>query len=215
MRACLWKFEVRPLPVSIAAPWCYRWHLAQRPPSSGQRPKAVGLCHPESSDIDTLSTERVGLPPTQGKPRSVPLWCTLRRWDSRSLRSSVWVSMAFVSPPPAGLFVFLQITDAGKTAWHHDSGQMLTLKDSWAGLQVKSYAWEELDTGLEKITSSDFAKPWNVQNALRFCEGPTVPFKRLPYEHEPKDPRGRKRVPILTVGRKDTGSVSFYLRLCY
>lgn len=100
MRACLWKFEVGPLPVSIAASWCYRWHLAQRPPSSGQRPKAAGLCHPESSDIDTLSTGRFGLPPTQGKPRSVPLWCTLRRWDPRFLRSSVWVSVAFVPPPP-------------------------------------------------------------------------------------------------------------------
>lgn len=120
MRACLWKFEVGPLPVSIAASWCYRWHLAQRPPSSGQRPKAAGLCHPESSDIDTLSTGRFGLPPTQGKPRSVPLWCTLGRWDPRFLRSSVWVSVAFVPPPP-GLFVFLQITDAGKTAWHHES----------------------------------------------------------------------------------------------
>lgn len=214
MRACLWKFEVGPLPVSIAASWCYRWHLAQRPPSSGQRPKVAGLCHPESSDIDTLSTGRVGLPPTQGKPRSVPLWCTLRRWDPRSLRSSVWVSVAFVPPPQVCLF-FFKLQMQGKPPDIMRAGQMLTLKDSWAGLQVKSYAWEELDTGLEKITSSDFAKPWNVQNALLFCEGPSVPFKKLPYEYEPKDPRGRERVPILTVGRKDTGSVSFYLRLCY
>ena len=30
------------------------------------------------------------------------------------------------------------------------AGQACALKGSWAGLQVKSYAWEEPDTGLEK-----------------------------------------------------------------
>lgn len=110
--ACVYScFVVLPLTLGAAAP------------SSGQRPKAAGLCHPESSDIDTISTGRFGLPPTQGKPRSVPLWCTLRRWDPRFLRSSVWVSVAFVPPPPHRFVCFssnYRCRENRLTSWEQD-----------------------------------------------------------------------------------------------
>lgn len=174
MPACLWKFEVGPLPVSVSVSRCYRWHLAQRPPSSGQRPRAVGPCHPQSAATLTLSQ--------QGRPDCHPHWVVLvgaplvHPMQVRpSFPTEFCLGFRGVCSPSQVCLFFFKLQMQGKPPDIMRAGQMLTLKDSWAGLQVKSYAWEELDTGLEKITSSDFAKPWNVQNALLFCKRPSVP----------------------------------------
>lgn len=57
-----------------------------------------------------------------------------------------------LNPPsrPRVCLFCLKLQMQGKPPDIMGAGQACALKGSWAGLQVKSYAWEEPDTGLEK-----------------------------------------------------------------
>lgn len=62
------------------------------------------------------------------------------------------------SPRRVCLF-FLKLQMQGKPPDIMGAGQERTLKGSWAGLQVKSYAGEESDTGLEKAAGRPLPNP--------------------------------------------------------
>lgn len=54
------------------------------------------------------------------------------------------------------------------------AGQACALKGSWAGLQVKSYAWEEPDTGLEKAAGRPLPN-----RGMREARGRRPPPRRM------------------------------------
>lgn len=114
MRACLWKYEVGPLPESLAAAplatadtWS-RLLRAQRPDAGPGAvhavPGGVGHCHPPHVAARP--------PPTPGSPGPPPPALAAGETPAPHgvLFGFPWRLF------PAGLFVFLQITDAGKTA---------------------------------------------------------------------------------------------------
>lgn len=115
IQACLWKFEVGPLPDSVAAApfatadtWNRRLCAAARRGTRGVH--AVGGGHGHCHSPTPCGT---GPPPTQGslgrRPPPAPA----------AGETPAPHGVLFGFPWrlfPAGLFVFLQITDAGKTA---------------------------------------------------------------------------------------------------
>lgn len=179
----------------------YRWPrepppLRPRQPSRGARAPARS---PRGARALPL-TPRCGarLPPTRGSLGPRPLRSPLQ--VRLPLPTEFCLGFRGVGSPQVCLF-FFKLQMQGKPPDIMRAGQTLTLKDSWAGLQVKSYAWEELDTGLEKITSSGFAKPWNVQNAPLFCKRPSVPSK-APLGIGAWTPKEREACAIVGCGEK-------------
>jgi hypothetical protein len=124
---CLYLF-----PRATADTW--RSGLEQRPEaqSGGSVPST------ESSDIDTFSTRLARLPPTLGSLSWCPSGAPYA--GETLLPHGVLFGFPWRLFPPQFCLFFFKLQMQGKPPDIMRAGQMLTLKDSWAGLQVKSYA---------------------------------------------------------------------------
>lgn len=117
-RGCLWKFEAGPLPDSCCCSPCYRWHLEPPPPRSG--PTRAGASTPGGQGtglVTALAVRGCRHPRREAGPVPPPAPAAGETPAPHGvLFGFPWRLFS------TGLFVFLQITDAGKTAWHHESG---------------------------------------------------------------------------------------------
>lgn len=137
MRACLWKFEVGPLPEAAAAA-ARSLPLTLGAAARAPRPDAGPAPHAPAEGTGTVADPAVRArpPPTQGVwARSPPAPLQVRL----PLPTELCLGFRGVCSPQVCLF-FFKLQMQGKPPDIMRAGQTLTLKDSWAGLQVKSYA---------------------------------------------------------------------------
>lgn len=103
------------------------------------------------------------------------------------------------SPPPRVCLFCLKLQMQGKPPDIMGAGQARTLKGSWAGLQVKSYAWEESDTGLEKAAGRPLPN-------RGMCEGPRpAPPARRPAGGAAPSARGGRASPVPAASAASAG----------
>lgn len=139
IQACLWKFEVGPLPDSVAAApfatadiWNRRLRAAARRGTRGVHAVGGGHGHCHSPHrVAPARHPRRGV--WAGAPLPRPLQVRL------PLPTEFCLGFRGVCSPQVCLF-FFKLQMQGKPPDIMRAGQTLTLKDSWAGLQVKSYA---------------------------------------------------------------------------
>lgn len=139
MRHCLWKSEVGPWPEFVTAAllatadtWRHRLQTTSR--AGLEQVHAIAIrreqrrCHSPHGAGRPATHEGAGLRPSACPPQVRP-----------SLPTEFCLGFRGVCSPQVCLF-FFKLQMQGKPPDIMRAGQTLTLKDSWAGLQVKSYA---------------------------------------------------------------------------